>query len=93
MNIFLHIVTVAILGFVGWTLRAYLRETIEYKAARRTEIKRRLQVENKQEQALTTALAAEIDDNEKVKLVTKYADERHKRAMNYTIEDLYERYR
>lgn len=93
MHTLIDLLAVAAFVALAWTLRSYLRESIDYKAARRAEIKRRLQVENKQEQALSTALAAEIDDNEKAKLVTKYADERHKRAINYILEDVYERYR
>lgn len=92
MNTFLHFVAVAGFLIMVWYLRLYLLETVNYKEARRAEIKRRLQVEVKQEEALKTALSGSVDDSERLKLVTKFADERHKRAIHYTIEDMFERH-
>lgn len=92
MNTFLALLAVAGFLVIVWYVRGYLRETSEYKYARRQEIKRRLQVEHKQEEALKSLLMGPADDQEKRDLIAKFADERHKRTVNYVIEDVYERW-
>jgi hypothetical protein len=90
MNTFLHLVTVAGFLVIVWYLRLYLKSIFEYKDARRAEIKRRLQVEHKQEVALKQLLAQPMDDAEKFKIVSKFAEERHERAVKYVIQDMFE---
>lgn len=90
MNTFLHLVTVAGFLVIVWYLRLWFRENSEYKSARRAEIKRRLQVEHKQEQALKQLLAQPLEDAEKFQIVQRFANERHERAVKYVIQDLFE---
>jgi hypothetical protein len=93
VNILLDLIIVAGWVILVWYFRSFVVETTEYKHARRTEIKRRLQVEHKQEEALKHQLSQPLDDNDKLKLEIRAAHERHQRAVHYVIEDVFERYR
>jgi len=90
MNTALHLITVAGFLVIVWYVRLWFKATLEYKDARRAEIKRRLQVEHKQEQALKQLLAQPMEDAEKFKIVQKFANERHERAVKYVIQDMFE---
>jgi hypothetical protein len=92
MNLLLPLLATAFLGVIAYYFRQYVHSTIKYKNARASEIKRRLQVEHKQEQALNERLKQPMDDNDRFKLLTKFAHERHQRAIHYVIEDMFEKY-
>jgi hypothetical protein len=92
MRTFLLILTTIGFLVLVWYLRLYLKETISYKAARRAEIKRRLQVEHKQELALKALLDQPLEDNERFKLEVRAMRERHQRAIYYVIQDSYEQW-
>lgn len=92
MNTLLFFLLVLILGIFAYTLRKYLNTTIAYKEAKAAAIKRRLQVEHKNEQVLKQTLAQPMDDNEKFKIEIRAAHERHQRAIHYVIEDVFEKW-
>jgi F0F1-type ATP synthase membrane subunit b/b' len=92
MNTFLFFTLIVILGYTSFVFTNYLKQNIKYKEARSAEIKRRLQVEHKQEQNLEQLLKSPMDDREKAKLVAKFARERHQRQIYYVIQDSLERW-
>lgn len=92
MTTFLFFIFVLVVAYVGWMYTTHMRSDIDYKTARASEIKRRLQVEHKQEQNLEQLLKSPMDDREKAKLVAKFARERHQRQIHYVIQDSLERW-
>jgi hypothetical protein len=92
MGNFLFFIWILLFGYFTWHVTNYIRSNIDYKLARTKEIKRRLQVEHKQEQVLNERLKQPMDDNERLKVITKFGHERHQRAIHYVIEDMFERY-
>jgi F0F1-type ATP synthase membrane subunit b/b' len=92
MSNFLFLALILIFGVLVYYIRKFLNTTIRYKEARAAEIKRRLQVEHKNEQALKQILTQPLDDMEKLKIEVRAAHERHQRAVHYVIEDMFEKW-
>jgi hypothetical protein len=92
MNTFLFFIFILMIAYPLFMWTRYMRTNAEYREARAAEIKRRLQVEHKQEQNLEQLLKSPMDDREKAKLVAKFARERHQRQMYYVIQDSLERW-
>lgn len=92
MSNFLFALLLLIFGYLVYYIRKFLSVTIRYKEARSAEVKRRLQVEHKNEQTLKQILTQPLDDMEKLKIEVRAAHERHQRAIHYVIEDVFERW-
>jgi hypothetical protein len=92
MGNFLFALLLLIFGYLVYHIRKFLNVTIRYKEARAAEVKRRLQVEHKNEQTLKQILTQPLDDMEKLKIEVRAAHERHQRAIHYVIEDVFERW-
>jgi hypothetical protein len=93
MNTLLFIVFLVILGYTSQAFTSYLRQNSIYKKARVNEIRRRLQVEHKQEKALEELLKDPMDDKTRQKITATFATERHQRQIYYLIQDTLERWR
>jgi hypothetical protein len=92
MGNFLFFIWILLFGYFTWHITSYIKANSDYKVARGKEIKRRLQVEHKQEQVLNDKLKEPMDDKERVWVITKAGHERHQRTIHYVIEDMFERY-
>lgn len=90
MNTILHLITVAGFLVMVWYVRLFLRETISYKEVRSQEMKRRLQVEAKNELDVKAQLE-NADDDEALKIRIKAMDQRHQRSVGYIIQDMFDR--
>jgi cell division protein FtsB len=93
MNTLIALAFLGLFAYLVWNLRKLLYENISYKSARAQEIKRRLQVEYRNDQAMNERLKQPMEDNERMRLITKYAHERHQRAVHYVIADMFERFK
>lgn len=91
MSLLLLVVFLIINGLAVYYFRMWLLENLDYREARRAEIKTRIQTESRQEQAFNR-LAEQADDQAIVELELKFANERHQRAMAYTLQDVFERH-
>jgi hypothetical protein len=92
MSTFLFFIFILVLAYTSFVFTSYLKQNIKYKEARSAEIKRRLQVEHKNEVALNEKLKQPMDDKDRIWVITKAAHDRHQRAVHYVIEDIFEKY-
>jgi hypothetical protein len=93
MNTIIALAFLGLFAYLVWNLRSLFYENISYKSARAQEIKRRLQVEYRNDQAMNERLKQPMEDNERMRLITKYAHERHQRAVHYVIADMFEKFK
>lgn len=92
MNILIPFLFLAVFGYVAWDIHVYSRESINYREARKAEIKRRLQVEAKADNYWKERISTTDDIKQRLLFEAQATRERHERAIKYVLADIFERY-
>jgi hypothetical protein len=90
LNTLISLLFLVVNAVLVWYLRQFLLISIRYKEARAAEIKRRLQVEHKNELVIKQLIERNPDDTEKLKIQVKAMNDRHQRQIDYVIQDMFE---
>jgi len=92
MSVIIPLLFLALFSYMAWILRQYIQQTYQYRDARRTEIKRRLQVEAKADAYWKEQIAGAEDTKQRLLFELQANRERHERTVKYVLADIYERY-